>query len=229
METLKEYEMRASVLLNSDVCRFYPQIVQAAKERDWVWLAHGKNNSTLQTDVRAHQERRYLTEVVTAIKESTGHQPKGWLGPVLTETLNTPDILAELGITYICDWCNDDQPYPCKVKHGRMISIPYSVEINDIEAFVSRGLTGQEYLQQVIDQFDVLYDEGTKSGKVMCLPIHPFVLNQPFRHKYLERALDYITSHKKVWITTSDEIADWYYEQYYSIAVNSKGLKKEES
>lgn len=215
MEVLDKYGLRASVLLNSDVCRFYPEIIEEGNKRKWAWLAHGKNNSIFETGMSLEEERRYLTDVVATIRQGTGQQPKGWLGPALTETFNTPNLLAELGLSYLCDWCNDDQPYPLRVAHGRMISVPYSIEVNDIPLFVGKSLSGQDFYQLVVDQFDVLYDEGAKTGRVMALALHPFIVNQPFRHKYLGRALAYITGHDKVWLTTSDELADFYYQHYY--------------
>src|SRR5919198_1656495 len=221
MDLLDRYGIRASVLLNSDVCTFYPDIIEEGNKRDWAWLAHGKNNSILQTGMSLEEERRYLTEVVNTIKEGTGEQPRGWLGPALSETFNTPDLLAELGLTYICDWCNDDQPYPMKVKQGRMISVPYSIEVNDIPAFVGKGLTAEQFHQMIVDQFDLLYAEGQQSARVMCVALHPFITNLPFRQKYLQKALDYITGHDGVWLATSDEIADWYYSDYYDRAAQA--------
>ncbi|ONI87441.1 polysaccharide deacetylase [Actinosynnema sp. ALI-1.44] len=215
MELLSEYGIRASVTLNSDVCAHYPRIVEEGTKLDWTWIAHGRNNSIFQTGMSPEDERAYLTDVITTIEGSTGRRPRGWLGPALTETFATPDILAELGVDYVLDWCNDDQPYPMKVTGGRMISVPYSIEVNDIPLFLGRGYTGEQFYQAVIDQFDQLYAEGERTGRVMGLALHPFLVNQPFRHKYLAKALRYITGHDDVWLTTSDEIADWYYREYY--------------
>ena len=215
MDTLDKYSIRASVLLNSDVCSFYPEIIEEGNKRDWVWLAHGKNNSTIEAGMSLEEERAYLTGVVNTIKKHTDKQPKGWLGPALTETLNTPDLLAVLGVNYICDWCNDDQPFPMHVKEGRMISVPYSIEVNDVPLFVGKSFSGPDLYQLLVDQFDVLYEEGEKTGRVMAIALHPFATGLPFRSKYLDKALDYITNHSKVWVTTSDDIADWYYQNYY--------------
>jgi allantoinase len=223
MDLLDKYGMRASVLLNSDVCHRYPEIIEEGNKRDWAWLAHGKNNSVFEAGMSPEEERGYLADVVGTISKGTGREPKGWLGPALTETFSTPDILAGLGLSYILDWCNDDQPYPVSVDHGRMIVVPYSIEINDITLFVSKSLTGPDFYQILVDQFDVLYEEGAKQGRIMALGLHPFVVNQPFRHKYLDRALGYITRHDKVWLTTSDDIADWYYQRYYDQAVREIG------
>jgi peptidoglycan/xylan/chitin deacetylase (PgdA/CDA1 family) len=213
MEILDKHGLRASVLLNADVCREYPQIIEEGNKRNWAWLAHGKNNSTLQTGMDEVKERAYLTEIVDVLKKSTGKAPKGWLGPALSETFNTPNILEELGLNYVCDWCADDQPFRLNTKQGRMISVPYAIEVNDIPLFLGQGMSGPDFAQLVTDQFDVLYEEGKNTGRVMCLALHPFLIGQPFRSKYLDKALAHIKSHKSVWHATSDEIADWYLNQ----------------
>ena len=174
-------------------------------ERDWAWLAHGRNNSTLQAGMPADEERAYLANVVETIEQATGSRPSGWLGPALTETQQTPRLLAELGLKYLLDWTNDDQPYWLNVPG--MLSVPYSVELNDLGLFTMRGLTGPQFLQTVNDQLDQLYADSASSGRVMALALHPFAIGQPFRAKYLDQALEYITGHPGVWLTTSDEIA----------------------
>ncbi|NUP50116.1 MAG: polysaccharide deacetylase family protein [Catenulispora sp.] len=205
-DILDRHGIRPSVLLNSDVCEQYPQIIEAGTARGWAWLAHGKNNSTLQADV--DDERAYLTEVVEVIEKSTGRRPHGWLGPALTETFQTPSLLAELGLTYVLDWTNDDQPYHLNVPG--MLSVPYSLELNDLGIFTMHGATGPDFVQMLTDQFDQLYAESADSGRVMALALHPFVMGQAFRAKYLDQALAYITGHEGVWLTTSDEIAEHY-------------------
>ena len=214
MDVLDKIGIPVSVLLNSDVCKEYPQIITEGNRRNWAWLAHGKNNSIFQAGMSFDEEKKYLEDVVQTIEQSTGQRPKGWLGPALTETYNTPEILSGLGLNYILDWCNDDQPCPLNVRNGHMISVPYSIEVNDIPLFVGKSLSGDDFFQIVKDQFDVLYQEGEKSGRVMAIALHPFVIGQPFRIKYLEKALGHIAGHEKVWLTTSDKIADWYCENY---------------
>lgn len=208
IESLDRHGMRASVLLNSDCCQHYPQVIQAGKERGWAWLAHGKNNSIFQAGMSVDEERQYLTDVVNTISEATGQSIKGWLGPALTETFETPKLLKELGLTYVLDWCADDQPFPLNIPG--MLSVPYSIELNDVTMFLGKSLSGEQFYQMVIDQFDQLYADGAQTGRVMALCLHPFIINQPFRHKYLDKALEYIAKHDGVWLTTSDEIAAHY-------------------
>jgi peptidoglycan/xylan/chitin deacetylase (PgdA/CDA1 family) len=223
IDLLDRHELRASVLLNSDVCHEYPQIIRAGVERRWAWLAHGKNNSHFWTGLPLDTEREGIREIVETIATGTGTAPKGWLGPALTETPNTPAVLAEHGLTYILDWCNDDQPYPLNVPGHRIISVPYSIEVNDIPLFLDRGLTAPEFERIAIDQFDVLYEESVRrAGAVMSLSLHPFLINQPFRHKYLDRVLRHVRQHDDVWFTTSDDIADWYLERYYDAALEAQ-------
>lgn len=207
IESLDRYGIRPSVLLNSAVAEHYPQIIKAGLDRNWAWLAHGETNSILHTDLTRDEERRVLAEIVDTITKATGTQPNGWMGPGLTETFNTPALLAELGLTYVLDWTNDDQPYHLNVPG--MISVPYSVELNDLLLF-SKGVTGAEFLQTVKDQYEQLSADSEHSGRVMALALHPFVTGQPFRHKYLDQALAYLAAQPDSWLTTSDEIADHY-------------------
>ncbi|MEU7188670.1 polysaccharide deacetylase family protein [Streptomyces sp. NPDC045369] len=208
IESLDRHGLRASVMLNSDVTRHYPQIVEAGRARGWTWVAHGRDNSTFQAGMSVEDERAYLTEVVHTIEKATGRRPRGWLGPALTETFRTPGLLAELGLDYVLDWANDDQPYRLNVPG--MLSVPYSIEVNDISLFVGKSLSGPDFVRIVKDQLDQLYADSATSGRVMSLVLHPFVINQPFRHKYLDQALEHIANHPGVWLTTSDEIAEHY-------------------
>ncbi|MGW6054195.1 polysaccharide deacetylase family protein [Streptomyces sp. NPDC055189] len=208
MQTLDRHGVRASALLNSAVCTRYPQIIEAGLSRGWAWLAHGRDNSTRQTGMAEDDERAYLTDVVETIEKSTGQRPRGWLGPALTETFQTPALLAELGLDYVLDWTNDDQPYSLNVPG--MLSVPYSVELNDLGLFTMHGMTGPDFVQLVQDQVDQLYADSAVSGRVLALALHPFVIGQPFRTKYLDQALEYVVNHPGVWSATSDEIAEHY-------------------
>lgn len=217
MDTLDKHGLRASVTLNSDVCRFYPEIIKAGVERNWEWLGHGITNSQRLVGMDLDQERELIQTVVSTIADATGRPPAGWLGPGLSETHHTLDLLAENGISYVADWVADDQPFPMRVRSGRMISVPYSLELNDLPAF-RKGHTAEQFCQMIRDQFDVLYEEGARSGRVMAVALHPYLSGHPFRDKWLDQALEYVTGHDQVWLTTAGEIADWYYQNYYEQA-----------
>ncbi|TAN28386.1 MAG: polysaccharide deacetylase [Actinomycetota bacterium] len=227
-DVMAKHGVRGSVLLNSDVCVRFPQIIELGNARDWVWLAHGKNNSIFQAGFTEDEEREYLCQVVDTLVAGTDHSPKGWLGPALTETYNTPKLLAELGLTYVCDWCSDDQPFPLKVPGARMISVPYSIEVNDIPLFVGKSMSGDDFYRLVMDQLETLVESASPSGLVMSLAVHPFVTGQPFRLKYLDKILGEIAAARNVWLTTSDEIADFYLEKYYDLAAASIYARREQ-
>ncbi|OZD08254.1 polysaccharide deacetylase [Rhodococcus sp. 06-235-1A] len=210
IDSLDRHGLAASVLLNSSVVEQYPQIVAAGLERDWTWVAHGRTNSRLHNGIDVQDEHRVLSEITDSIRSATGRAPRGWMGPGLTETHQTPEILAELGYRYVLDWTNDDQPYPLTVPG--MLSVPYSVELNDLIVF-GKGMTGPDFLQMVVDAYEQLRADSATSGRVLAIALHPFVIGQPFRHKYLDRALEYLAAQPDAWLTTSDDIADKYLEQ----------------
>lgn len=204
MEALDRHGVRASVLLNAEVADHYPQIIEAGTERQWAWLAHGATNSAVHAGMEPGLERKVLADVVDRIEAATGARPRGWMGPALTETFNTADILGDLGLSYTLDWTHDDQPY--WFKNGRVMSLPYSVELNDVVFFTMKGGSGPDFELMIRDQLDQLVQDQP-SGRVMAIALHPFVIGQAFRAKYLDRALAYVASHPDVWLATADEIA----------------------
>jgi peptidoglycan/xylan/chitin deacetylase (PgdA/CDA1 family) len=214
MEVMEKYGVKGTVALNSDVCRHYPRIIEGGKQLGWEWMGHGNNNSTLINRQTEEEERQLIEHVVTTIKESTGRQPRGWLSPALSESHRTLDILAENGIQYVANWVNDEQPYPMRVKSGSMLSMPYSIELNDIPVFLDQGQSAEAFGKMIRDQFDVLYEDGAKTGRVMSICLHPFLIGHPNRSKHFAEALAYVTSRQEVWVATGGEIADWYNKNY---------------
>jgi allantoinase len=210
MEVMQRHGVRGTVALNSDVCRHYPRIIEEGKKLGWEWMGHGNNNSTLITALSEAEERALIREVVDTITRGVGAKPRGWLSPALSETTHTLDILAENGIEYVANWVNDEQPYPMRVKTGSMISIPYSSEINDIPALLALHQSPERFGQMICDQFDVLYEDGAKTGRVMSICLHPFLIGHPHRSKYFAKALAHVTSRQEVWLATGSEIIDWY-------------------
>ncbi len=166
-----------------------------------------------------------------SVKRWSGQTLSGWLAPALTLTDQTMDLLAEAGITYTLDLFHDDQPMPVNTRSGRLVSVPYSLEINDFTTLYQGNSTPADYTDAIKAQFDRLYMEGAENGQVMCLPLHPFLIGQPHRMREFEAALDYITSHDGVWLTTGREIADHYLAHHYdafaaAIAAHKKGAAR---
>jgi allantoinase len=153
------------------------------------------------------------------LQRHTGKHLKGMLGPAISGTVRTPDLMAEAGLIYHTDWLHDDQPVPIKVKSGKLISVPYSIELNDSSVLRDFHYEADYFARICKAQFDQLYKEGVESGRVMCIALHPFLIGQPHRVKFLEDILSYIMSHDGVWQTTADEIADYYIANYYDQTV----------
>jgi peptidoglycan/xylan/chitin deacetylase (PgdA/CDA1 family) len=214
MEVMEKNGVKGTVALNSDVCRHYPRIIEEGNKLGWDWMGHGTNNSTLINRQTEDEEKELIKTVVDTIKKSTGKQPRGWLSPALSESHRTLDVLAANGIQYVGNWVNDEQPYPMRVKSGSMLSMPYSIELNDIPVFLDAGQSPETFGQMICDQFDVLYEDGAKSGRVMSICLHPFLIGHPNRSKYFDLALKHITSRQEVWVTQGGEIADYYNKNY---------------
>jgi allantoinase len=215
MEVLDKYAIRASAPTNAEVCFYYPEVVREAVRRNWELMGHGLNNSRTLSGLQKDEERSVIRACAEALSSAAGRAVKGWLGPGLVETFNTLELLAELGIEYVSDWCNDDQPYPIEVPTGKLIGVPYCMEINDFYAFLGAGLDPESFYRMMCDQFDVLYAEGARAGRIFGLCLHPFMAGQAYRSKWIDKGLEYILNHDHVWSATAEEIAGWYYERYY--------------
>ena len=143
-------------------------------------------------------------------KSFTGRRPRGWLGPGLTETWDTPDILAEEGYEYVCDWVLDDQPVPVRTRTGSLVSVPYTQECNDVAMMLIQHHTASEYRDRAIDQFDQLYSDAHDSARVMALVVHPYIMGAPHRLRYFSEALAHMQSRPGVLFWTGEQILDWY-------------------
>jgi len=209
MDIFDDVGMRASGILNSEVCTEYPQIIEAGVERDWAWVAHGKTNSIKQSDVNPAEEGTFLSEMFATLDSALPARPKGWLGSWLNETFATPKLLGDAGVTYLLDWCADDQPFDLNIPG--MISVPYSLDVNDYLLYMSNpSLTGQDYERIVLAQFEQLLEDSQDTARVFALPLHTFLVGQPYRAKALRRVLSEIAAVDEVWLCTSDELAEHY-------------------
>lgn len=208
-EALRKRKIRATTAINAHVCLSYPPVAQAMLDAGWEFMGHGVVQGAMHL---LPDQRAAVRESIEIIQKFTGRRPRGWLGPGLTETWETLDILAEEGIEYVSDWVNDDQPYEIRTASGPLVSVPYSLELNDIPMMVVQHHTSSEWLQRCKDQFDRLYAEGARNPRVMAIAVHPYNSGVPHRIKYFEAVYDYIRKQRGVWMTTGEEIYEWYRE-----------------
>jgi peptidoglycan/xylan/chitin deacetylase (PgdA/CDA1 family) len=220
MNVLDKYAVRGSISLSTALCAHHPEIIELCKERDWEFFSHGIYNTRYSYGMDEAQERAMIEDAINTIAESTGQKCAGYLAPALTHTDHTIDLFAEAGGIYTCDLFHDDQPTPVKVRSGeKFISVPYSLEMNDTIVYVVNKIEPRRYGEMIKANFDRLYEEGKESGVVMCIPLHAYQVSHPHRLKAFEEALEYVTGHSDVWVTTGREIAEHYIENHYDDAV----------
>lgn len=220
MEVLDRYRIRGSISLSTALCDHHPEIIDMCAKRDWEFFSHGIYNTRYTYGMSEAQEREMILDSMASIEKHTGRRPAGYLAPALSHSDNTINLFAEAGGIYTCDLFHDDQPTPVHVRNDqRFVSVPYSLEMNDTIAYVVNKVEPRRYGQMLKDNFDRLYQEGADSGTVMCIPTHNYQVSCPHRLKAFEEALEYITGHSDVWVTTGREIAEYYLEHWYDSAV----------
>ncbi|WP_028030114.1 polysaccharide deacetylase [Gemmobacter nectariphilus] len=206
----------ASCTMNAKMALERREVIDAALARNWEIVAHNYVQDELLTDYMFDEaaERDVIRRTLQVYEQTVGRKARGWLSSSLRSTLNTIDILAEEGLTFVTDLLNDDQPYLVKTRSGKpMVSIPYTSEVNDF-SFLRQGLTVETGFQMFKEQFDWLYAESATSGRFMNIGLHPHVIGQPFRIRALRDFIRYAKQFDGVWFPKREEIADWYLQNH---------------
>ena len=210
-DLLDELELPACLLVNSAVYDYAPQIFVRARERGDEIVAHGRTNSERQGDLDESAERALIDETTATIRQHEGHPPRGWLGPWISETEHTPELLKQAGYDYVLDWPLDDQPVWLTTRAGPLLAMPYPVEINDAPAMLTRRHTAADFTHMIVDQFDEMLRQSEQQPLVCSISLHTPIVGQPFRLAQLRRALQHIQSaahDADVWCTRPGDIAD---------------------
>jgi allantoinase len=211
LEVFDQFKVPGVLAVNGSCFDSYPQVVQAAKDRNWEFLGHGFIQKNMQ---KVENEAEAIRLTFEAIRKFNGKPPRGWLGPGLTETWETPDLLQEAGFDYVCDWVLDDQPVELKTRSGKTIAnIPYTQECNDVAMILVQHHSAREYYDRAMDQFDQLYEDSRESARVMALVIHPYIMGVPHRLKWFRKVFERISARKDVLFWTGEQILDWHREQ----------------
>jgi peptidoglycan/xylan/chitin deacetylase (PgdA/CDA1 family) len=211
LEVLDEQQIRAVLAVNGSAIGHYQPIAQAALERGWEFIGHGFTQKNMQ---KVADERDDIRKTAAAIRDFTGKNPRGWLGPGLTETWETPDLLVEEGYEYVCDWVLDDQPVLLKTRTKPIVGIPYTQECNDVAMMLIQHHKAGEYYDRAVDQFEQLYRDAARSARIMALVVHPYIMGAPHRLKYFRAALAHIRAYRDAVFWTGEEILDWYRAQH---------------
>ncbi|MEM7779422.1 MAG: polysaccharide deacetylase family protein [Pseudomonadota bacterium] len=207
-EVMTRHGFPGSVSLSVALCQHHPEVVADANERGWEFFSHGIYNTRYSYDMTEAQERAIIEDSIKTVEDATGQRIRGWLAPALTHTPRTLDLLAEYGMDYTCDLYHDDQVQEVRVAKGQLASIPYSLEVNDHYGFFVYNMSGREYAETLVRQYERLAAEGEQSGTVMCIPLHAYLIGQPHRIGPFEEALEHIAKDGRAWIARAGEIVD---------------------
>jgi allantoinase len=213
-EVMSKHGFPGSVSLSVALCQHHPEVVADGAARGWEFFSHGIYNTRYSYGMDEAQERAIIEDSIRTVREATGQTIRGWLAPALTHTPRTLDLIAEYGMDYTCDLYHDDQPMPVKTASGDLISMPYSLEVNDHYGFFIYNMSPREYAKTLIRQYERLADEAEKAGgaggTVMCIPLHSYLIGQPHRIGAFEEVLRHIAADGRAWITRAGDIADAY-------------------
>jgi len=205
-----KYNIKPTFAISSRLAERTPYLMNKLKERGDEIICHGLHMDALHyggqnKDEEAEQVKRSLEN----LRRISGQDINGWISPAKNESANTPDLLAQHGVSYFCDWVNDDMPYPFKTQKGELTAMPLSTELEDYFVILNNQHSAESWAEQVCDACDFLLKEAqTNGGRILSLNIHPWVLGQPHRIGQLERVLEYISSKTEVWSAYAGEILD---------------------
>jgi peptidoglycan/xylan/chitin deacetylase (PgdA/CDA1 family) len=209
LELFDSLKLPAGVILNTALYDYCPELVEAFVKRGDELIAHGHTNSERQREMNEAAERALLVSCKQRIQKESKTDPAGWLSPWISESHLTPDLLAETGYRYTLNWCHDDQPVEFATRNGKLWSIPYPQELNDIPMIVARLMGAEEFADLIVDNFDEMLAQSKAQPLVMGVALHPYIVGQPYRLRHLRRALKHIAKNKKVWFTTPGRICDF--------------------
>ena len=210
LEVLDQFSIKAVLAINGSAIAFYEPIAQAALDRGWEFMGHGFTQRNMQ---KVDDERLDIRHTADAIEAFTGARPRGWLGPGLTETWETPDLLVEEGYDYVADWVLDDQPVDLKTRSTPIVNIPYTQECNDVAMMLIQHHAAREYYVRASDQFDQIHHDSKESARVMALVVHPYIMGAAHRCLYFRQILEKVAGNSEAVIWTGEQILDWYNDQ----------------
>ena len=206
LELFDSLRLRVGTLINTALYDYCPEVIEAHVKRGDELIGHGHTNSERQSEMTEAEEKELLSSCRKLIQEKSKVSPLGWLSPWISESFLTPDLLEETGYKYTLNWCHDDQPIELKTRGGKLWSIPYPQELNDIPMIVARQLDGCAFADMIVDNFDELLRQSRAQPLVMGIALHPYIVGQPYRLRHLRRALEHVVKQKKAWLTTPGRI-----------------------
>jgi allantoinase len=206
----EQLAIRPTLSINARVCEDYERVAAQARDAGWEFMAHAYDQIPMH---KLEDQSAMIERTLDVIEKFTRERPVGWLGPGLTQTFETPDLLAKAGIRYIADWVHDDEPTEISTTHGPLITLPYTVEQNDIPVMMIHQHQSSYWTTRITDTFDQLYEESAERAKVMAIAVHPYISGMPHRIRHLKAAYDYINRFEGVVHWNGVQLLDWFQSQ----------------
>jgi allantoinase len=212
LEALDASGVTPTVAMDAALMADRQRLVEEFSRRGAEFIGHGMALSrTLSERMTEQAERADIKRSLELIEVATGRRPAGWLGGDYGESTRTVRLLADEGITYVCDWPNDEQPYALESNGRRLVALPVTVDLDDVMAQKVRRLPPARWARMVIEALSRLRTDGADgSGRLLVLNLHAHVSGQPFRIRYVDQVLRALSSADGVWVATAGEIVDWY-------------------
>ena len=210
LDLFNGHGIKPTLSINARVVEDYTRVAEACRGAGWEFMGHSWEQGPIHKEP---DQPAMIARSLDTLEKFTGKRPVGWLGPGLTQTLETPEHLAKAGIQYIGDWVYDDEPTEIRTAHGPLVTLPYTVECNDIPMMVVQHHEGAYWRQKCIDTFDRYYKEGVERAKIMAIAIHPYISGSPSRIGYLEDIYAHIARFSGVVHWNGEQILDWYRSQ----------------
>lgn len=210
LQLFDQLALPTATILNTALYDHCPQLVQACVARGDELVGHGHTNAERQGELEEADERQLLALCRERIAAHSKREARGWLSPWISESVRTPDLLAETGYAYTLNWCHDDQPVAMRTRGGGSLwSVPYPQELNDIPMIVGRKLDGSAFAQMIVDNFDEMLEQSQAQPLVMGVALHPYLVGQPYRLRHLRQALAHLAKARdagRIWFATPGEI-----------------------
>ena len=213
LELFDSLGLPSAALINTALYDHCPELIAACVARGDELVGHGHSNAERQAALDEAGERALLQMCRERMQAHSGQAPRGWLSPWISESLHTPDLLAETGYGYTLNWCHDDQALPMRTRSGQALwAVPYPQELNDIPMIIARQMDGKDFAQMIIDQTDEMLAQSQAPNSaplVMGIALHPYIVGQPYRLRHLRRALQHVAALRdrgQVWMSTPGEI-----------------------
>ena len=214
MEALDRHGLRATAAIDASVATQKPVILNECLRRNWEIAAHGNAvTQVITAKLDEVAERNQIAAALSAIERACGKRPAGWHGPEYGESARTPGVLAELGVRYVLDWPNDENPYAMKTPAGPLVSLPMLVDFDDVFAHWYRKLSMARWQRSIADALDWMIADGEKRPRMLVLNLHPWLIGAPWRISYLEAVLADLKRREGVWCATAGEIAEAWSKQ----------------